>query len=301
VNGAARWDGSSWLPLGTGFLVNSGQYPIAALSWGSDLIAIGEFDEVSGVPAANIARWDGADWHPLDAGLDGEGLALAEFEGDLVAGGEFTQAGGVPATGIARWNGSSWGPIGDNAVEVTALRVVDGRLFAAGAFRCPDGEQAHGLAVWNGTRWEMTGSGIEGDRIHFIEPWNGDLYVGGRFAWANGRASFGIARWMGLSRLAVPSGTPGPVLGLRSAGRNPSASGFDLEFSLPVGGYGRVAVFDLAGRRVATLRSGVLPAGLQRARWNGLEASGRPGRSGVYFARLETARGTRTVKLLLSR
>ena len=59
----------------------------------------------------------------------------------------------------------------------------------------PTGEQVLGVALWNGATWQLTGSGSPGGAIHFIEPWNGELYVGGGFNWMNGHASFGMARW----------------------------------------------------------------------------------------------------------
>ncbi len=47
-----------------------------------------------------------------------------------------------------------------------------------------------------------------------------------------------------------------------------------------------LAVYDASGRRVRTLVSGSLPAGLQSATWDGRDGSGRPVSAGIYFLRL---------------
>ena len=52
------------------------------------------------------------------------------------------------------------------------------------------------------------------------------------------------------------------------------------------------SIYDVTGRRVATIERGPRPAGYHSAAWDGREASGRPAAAGVYFARLEAA-GTR--------
>ena len=54
----------------------------------------------------------------------------------------------------------------------------------------------------------------------------------------------------------------------------------------------RVGIFDVAGRRVATLVAGHQEAGRHSVTWNGTDDSGRALSSGVYFARLETAGGS---------
>lgn len=64
-----------------------------------------------------------------------------------------------------------------------------------------------------------------------------------------------------------------------------------VEFELARAGETRIAVCDVAGRRMATLVDRSLPAGVQSVRWEGRDASGSLVRPGVYFVRLETARG----------
>lgn len=96
---------------------------------------------------------------------------------------------------------------------------------------------------------------------------------------------------------------PGPVarLGLEEVWPNPFASATTVAFTLPEAVPVRLAIHDPSGRRVRLLVSATLPPGRHAIRWDGVDASGRPMPSGVYFATLETGgfRGAR--KLVLAR
>jgi flagellar hook assembly protein FlgD len=48
----------------------------------------------------------------------------------------------------------------------------------------------------------------------------------------------------------------------------------------------KLAVFDVAGREIATLASGAWDAGSHAVRWSGRTASGETARRGVYFVRM---------------
>jgi hypothetical protein len=58
------------------------------------------------------------------------------------------------------------------------------------------------------------------------------------------------------------------------------------------------AIYDLGGRRVATLHSGPLPAGPQRLEWNGLDARGRRAPPGVYFARVRSGLAVKSTTIV---
>ena len=62
-----------------------------------------------------------------------------------------------------------------------------------------------------------------------------------------------------------------------------------------------VAVFDLQGRRVRTLLRGDYEAGFQTTSWDGLDKTGRPVSSGVYFLRAVTADQSTDIKLVVVR
>jgi hypothetical protein len=107
----AKWNGSSWSPLGSGIVGDPGDvrgvYALAVS--GSDLYAGGWFITAGGSAVTNIAKWNGSSWSPLGPGLNRGVLALTVSGTDLYAGGYFTRAGGMhTGSGIAKWNGSSW-------------------------------------------------------------------------------------------------------------------------------------------------------------------------------------------------
>jgi len=81
---------------------------------------------------------------------------------------------------------------------------------------------------------------------------------------------------------------------LISAFPNPFNSTVKIEYSLPVGGMARLAVYDLAGREVAQLQSGSFQQGSHSAVWN---ADGFA--AGLYVCRLEANGQTQSTKLLL--
>jgi hypothetical protein len=81
---------------------------------------------------------------------------------------------------------------------------------------------------------------------------------------------------------------------------NPSRGPVELSFVLPVGGRAQLRVYDISGRQVAQVLDATLPAGTHAAHWNG-QIAGRAAPAGVYFGRLDHARGVWTTRLLLIR
>jgi len=103
--------------------------------------------------------------------------------------------------------------------------------------------------------------------------------------------------------VAVPEGDGVPrVTSLDAATPNPFGERLVLHYGLPVSSRVRLGVFDLQGRRVATVVDGVEPEGWHSAVWNGEDAAGHLVASGMYFARLEAAGGaTRVRKIVVAR
>ena len=79
---------------------------------------------------------------------------------------------------------------------------------------------------------------------------------------------------------------PGSGAWLGAPSPNPSPAGFAIAYSLPAEAEVVLAVYDLAGRRLATLAAGRVAAGVHIARWNGADASGRALASGHYLVKL---------------
>lgn len=76
------------------------------------------------------------------------------------------------------------------------------------------------------------------------------------------------------------------ALGLSAPFPNPTAGRTTFSLSLPAAGPVTLDLYDLRGRRVATLVDGTLSPGTHTVPWSGGDATGRPVSSGVYYARL---------------
>lgn len=79
---------------------------------------------------------------------------------------------------------------------------------------------------------------------------------------------------------------------------NPSTT---ITFALPQAQRIRLDIMDAAGRHVTTLADEEQSAGRHEVVWDGTADGGRAVPSGVYFARLETPTGLRSVKITLAR
>lgn len=80
---------------------------------------------------------------------------------------------------------------------------------------------------------------------------------------------------------------------------NPFNPSTRVRFELKEAGPARVAIFDLAGRRVRTLVQADLAAGPHERVWDGRDESGRAVPSGAYYARLVTDSRVDHLKMML--
>jgi hypothetical protein len=88
-----------------------------------------------------------------------------------------------------------------------------------------------------------------------------------------------------------------PALRL-AAWPNPARGAATIDYELPARGAARLSVFDLRGRRVATLVDAVLESGPHAATWDGSGPEGAPAAAGLYFLRLQAGGRSADLKLL---
>jgi hypothetical protein len=226
----AKWNGSTWRPLGTG-LSGFGGLALAVLDDGRGpaLYVGGNFPTAGGVAANGIARWNGERWSALGTGLGNAVFALAAFDDGggpaLLAGGLFASAGGVPVSNVAKWDGSAWSDVaGGTNGAVQALAVFDdgsgAALHAAGIFSAAGGAPAANVARWDGASWSALGTGIGGpgstvQALTVFDDGSGPaLHVGGFFASAGGAPASNVAKWNGAEWSALGTGTGSSVFAL---------------------------------------------------------------------------------------
>lgn len=82
---------------------------------------------------------------------------------------------------------------------------------------------------------------------------------------------------------------------------NPFAGRTTIAFTLPEQTDVTLSVYDVTGRRVATLANESMPAGTHRIHWNGRSDDGKHLASGLYLMRLETGDQTLTGRMTLVR
>jgi len=232
VNGIAKWDGTTWLPLGIGMDGDVLALRLFDDGSGAALYAGGTFGTAGGIAANRIARWDGSAWSPLGSGTSGAVIALTVFDDGngpaLYAGGGFTTAGGVTVNRIAKWDGTAWSSLGSGTTgSVRSLTVLDDgnggspTLYAGGSFGSAGGISANGIAGWDGASWApLNGAGKNGvnDPVHALAAFKDDgwigardgggpaLYAGGTFTITGGVTVNRIAKWDGTSWSSLGSG-----------------------------------------------------------------------------------------------
>jgi hypothetical protein len=80
---------------------------------------------------------------------------------------------------------------------------------------------------------------------------------------------------------------------------NPFSLSTRIDFEIAKRGEVDVIVYDVAGRRVATLHSAELEAGPHTVAWDGKTADGRPAASGIYWYVLRTPAGRTSRSMVL--
>jgi hypothetical protein len=165
----ARWDGTTWWPLGTGVSDPSGFAAVTsfAVLQNGDLVAGGQFTTAGTVGVNAIARWDGAVWSAVGAGIPGIGAVAAMLvlpNGDLLAAGT-NPSGSVGI--VAKWNGSAWTTFpqlthqpGLTAGAYALAALPNGDFVVGGMFDTAGSGLARNVARWNGASWSPLGAGV---------------------------------------------------------------------------------------------------------------------------------------------
>lgn len=142
LNNIAKWNGSEWIPLGTG--VNGTVYDLVVLE--DQLIVAGKFSEADGnVDCSKVAIWNGSNWEPMETGLIGgfNGVRrLFVYGSQLFVGGDFTGSSSVTSANIIKWKNGNWialpntisTPIGEIGMYGDHLYIANGFNISNGNF-----------------------------------------------------------------------------------------------------------------------------------------------------------------------
>ena len=97
----------------------------------------------------------------------------------------------------------------------------------------------------------------------------------------------------------VPGGALPTALAFYPPRPNPVANDVSLAFDLPAEAPVSLAIFDLTGRRVASLASGTMPAGRYQVPWHAVSDAGPRVAGGLYFVRFTTPGMSRVSRLIV--
>ncbi len=224
--GIARWNGSAWSAVGTGFSLSVGAFHRMA---NGDLVAGG----FTSTGSYNVARWDGVAWTPLGIGV-GQAPVVSVLNagapivrtfatlptGDLFAGGLFRTAGSHAANSIARWDGSDWSGMlaGTNGPMRSVLMLAADDYVVGGDFTAVAGVPARSIARCRNGVWSPLGVGFGSSvptRAASVRALarlpNGDYVAAGDFDSAGGAPVGRIACWNGTAWTPLGAGVDGRV------------------------------------------------------------------------------------------
>jgi hypothetical protein len=102
-----------------------------------------------------------------------------------------------------------------------------------------------------------------------------------------------------LSQTGIDDGEFTAVFALRQNSPNPFRGGTAMSFNLPAPERATLSVYNVAGRKVATVADREFGAGRHDVTWNGVDSTGRPVPAGIYFYRLDAGTNTSTRKMIV--
>lgn len=295
VNGIAQWNGTSWQSVGGGLSTPFfGQviYPHQALVWDGKLFVCGNFQQAGGVTVNGVAAWDGSAWSALGDGFNSTVYGLGVYNNELYAGGDFSQSGSTALGAIAKWDGTNWVSPGftlqfnqpNRYLFVHTVQELNNQLFVLGGFDqvTPDGQSP--LSAGNILSMDGAGNlntlagGVDND-AESITSYMGEVLVGGFFA----TAGTGVS----ASKLALYDSLATGLTSLQDVTEivlypNPAAQ------TLALKGVDPMTKYELLNLRGSLIQSGEYEGPLSIEGLN----------TGLYFIRIQTDKGTHTLKFL---
>lgn len=139
--------------------------------------------------------------------------------------------------------------------------------------------------------------GVQGRARPFACDWDGD----GRQDLLSGSSQGKVHLFIGLPNAVAAPPLAAAGLTLEAPWPNPASPVSSLAFTLVREAAVDLGVFDLRGRRLATLLAETRGAGRHVIRWQGLDDDGRVLASGVYLLKLQADGEQASAKLLLRR
>ena len=278
--------------------------PVSQLTYGCvTTLAISNADTTlyyAGTDDGNVWRSNnrGASWTSIGAGLPGRWVTRvvpdpADPQVVYVTESGFTQDQSASLVFRSANQGAAWTNISGNLPNIPANALVVDPTDTQTLFLGTD------VGVWvtrnRGAGWYALGTGLPVQTVFDLKLHGASRQL---FAFTHGRSAWTI-NVSALPAAGVTAAVP-PRLDLSPAWPNPARGAVRMSLELSHAARAEVVIYDVLGRRVSTLASGVLGAGAHEITWDGRDAGGRRAGSGVYFARASAEGATRTQRIVLA-
>jgi hypothetical protein len=269
---------------------------VLSIAVANDVVYVGgDFNTVGGQRRSSIAAIDrvtglATDWNPGSSSIV---EALAAVDTVVFAGGSFSGIGGQSRQSLAALSSrtglaTSWrADIGNDDIahrSVISLAANDSIVYVGGPFvRVGDLPRLHLAAVDAVTGTVLDWAPNPDGNVWSLCASEQTVYVGGNFSSLGSLSRGCFAALSTPAFRAFPEPSSEPSLALLQNWPNPSSSKTAIQFALPTSGPVRLSVFDIQGRRIATMAqdalctAGVHEVDLSTAGWA----------AGCYVYRLE--------------
>lgn len=201
------------------------------------------------------------------------------------------------ASGNMEWDRTFAGPYTDKGYSVE--ETFEGGYIIAG-YTTSFG--AGGADVWliktnpsGDMQWDITYGGSNWDQGHSVQQTSDGGYAIAGYTRSYGAGSADVWLIKTAPEVGIESDEPDLCTSVECY-PNPSTGPVTIDYRTQTGGRAVLSVYDLAGRRVASLVEGLCTPGQHTVLWNPVDVC-----SGVYLLKLETTESQATTRLLLYR
>ncbi len=204
--------------------------------------------------------------------------------------------------GDTLWTKTYGGNYPDYGLSV--IRTPDGGYIITGA------TLSYGAGSWDvyllkidslgNTLWTKTYGGGEGDEGWFLSPTSdgGFIITGYTESYGAGHADVYLIKTDSLGNVSGVREPDNYILPrtfiLSQNYPNPFNSSTEISYTLPKDSQAKIEIYNILGRKVATLVDGKQKAGIRSVRWNAQELG-----SGIYLCRLKAGEYSKTMKTIL--
>jgi len=153
-NGIAKWNGSQWLTLDSGFV--GGQPEVADLIvYNNRLYAGGSFFGTKKEYNPSLAVWDGIKWNNIGGIFDqnnpwGVVYKLHKWNNKLLVCGSFNRAGDIIVNNLALWNDTNWCSINTDPQGLVWVSTIFQNKLYIGEHETLNGDSVHLLGYLTG-------------------------------------------------------------------------------------------------------------------------------------------------------